>query len=76
MFAGSLTTASSLMRPWQEGQLSTSTANVRAEQLRPRTVAAGRPRPVGWSLAAAGSSAGGFGAMRDLLGLAAASTPA
>ncbi len=46
------------------------------QQLCPRAVAAGRARSVGLGVATAGSSVGGFGAMRGLHGLAAASTPA
>ena len=72
MLAGSLTIASNLMRPWQEGQLRTSTAKLRAS-----SSAQGRYPPLGpvrsgLLVAAAGSSVGGLGAMRDLHGLAAA----
>jgi len=75
MLAGSVTIASSFMRPWHLGQARTSTANVRA-----RSSAHGRYPPARFGVSdkalAAGASGGGFGAMRDLHGLADASTPA
>jgi hypothetical protein len=76
MLAGSWITASSRMRPWQEGQRRTSTAKVRAKSSAHGRYPPAGPVRSGSALAAAGSSVGGFGAMRGLHGLAAASTPA
>jgi hypothetical protein len=76
MLAGSWIIASSLMRPWHEGQVRTSTAKVRARSsAHGRYLSAGPGRP-GSAVAAAGSCVDGFGVMRRLHGLAAASTPA
>jgi hypothetical protein len=58
MLAGSLITASSLMRPWQEGQLRTSTAKVRAKSSAHGRYAPAGPVRSGSARAAAGSSVG------------------
>ena len=72
MFAGSWIMATNLMRPWQEGQVRTSTAKVRAKSSAhgryPRPAPSGRAR--GWPRPA--PAGGGIGAMRGLHGLAAA----
>jgi hypothetical protein len=67
--------ASSLIRPWHLGQARTSTAKVRAKSSAHGRYPPAGPVRSGSALAAAGSSVGGFGAMRGLHGLAAASTP-
>jgi len=72
MRAGSLRTATSLMRPWQTGQASASTAKVRASNS-----AQVRYRLLRFFPARSGASASSEGGtMRDLHSLAAARTPA
>ena len=74
MLAGSVTMASSLMRPWHLGQARTFTPNVRA-----RSSAHGRYPPARFGVSGSPIAwviGGGFGTMRDLHGLAAASIPA
>src|SRR6266545_4977987 len=73
MLAGSVTIAISFRRPWHLGQARTSTPNVRARSCaHPRYP----PAPFGVSGSVVGPASGGLGAMRDLNGLAEASTPA
>ncbi len=72
MLAGSWIMATNLMRPWQEGQVRTSTAKVRAKSSAHGRYPPAGPVRSGSGVAAAGSCGGGIGAMRGLHGLAAA----